>query len=75
MSNVWAMNRIIVDARLGFKVVQGFAITFGFARREELKEWAKMRLPKTPSLIDKVAGMESSTIGTNFEFVDETSSV
>ncbi|KAF2176763.1 hypothetical protein K469DRAFT_605911 [Zopfia rhizophila CBS 207.26] len=60
----------ILDGRLGFKIVQGFAITFGFAAEEELKEWAKMKLPKAQILMKKVAEMESTTIGTNFEFVD-----
>lgn len=62
--------RAILDGRLGFKIVQGFAITFGFAAREELKEWAQMKLPNAQSLKRKVAEMESTTIGMNFEFVD-----
>lgn len=62
------MNRAILDGRLGFKIMKGFAITFGFATEEELKEWAKMPLPKLQLLVEKVAEMESPTIGTNFEF-------
>lgn len=60
----------MLDGRLGFKILQGFAITFGFATEEELKEWAKMQLPKAQTLINKAAEMESPTIGMNFEFVD-----
>lgn len=63
-------HRAILDGRLGFKIVQGFAITFGFAAREELREWAKMKLPNAQSLKRKVAKMEGTTIRVNFEFVD-----
>jgi hypothetical protein len=41
---------------------------FGFADREELKEWGKMHLPNNQALKQKVAQMESSTIGVNFDF-------
>lgn len=50
--------------------MQGFAITFGFAAREELQEWARMSLPNAQSLKQKVAEMEGTTIGVNFEFVE-----
>ena len=49
----------------------GFTITLGFATNEELKVWAKMKLPKAQELIEKVAEMESATMGTNFEFRNE----
>lgn len=38
-------HRAILDGRLGFKIVQGFGIMFGFATWEELEEWAKMKPP------------------------------
>jgi hypothetical protein len=50
--------------------MQGFSITFGFAVEEELKEWAKMKLPNVKALTEKVAEMKSATIGLNFEFVE-----
>jgi hypothetical protein len=50
--------------------VQGFAITFGFAAREELREWAPMELPNAQSLKRKAAEMEGTTIGVNFAFVN-----
>ena len=64
------MGRAILDGRLGFEIIHGVSITFGFASEGELKEWAKMQLPNVKSLINKVAEMESATIGTNFEFLD-----
>ena len=64
-------DRAIVDGRLGFKIMAGFTITLGFATKEELKVWAKMKLPKAQELIEKVAEMESATMGTNFEFRNE----
>jgi len=43
---------------------------FGFAEREELEEWGKMHLPNNQNLKQKVAQMESTTIGVNFDFDD-----
>ena len=43
---------------------------FGFAEREELEEWGKMQLPNNQNLKQKVAQMESTTIGVNFDFDD-----
>lgn len=34
-------DRTIIDARLGFRIIRGLAINFGFATREELKEWSR----------------------------------
>ncbi|KAI9770957.1 MAG: hypothetical protein M1840_002661 [Geoglossum simile] len=59
---------VILDDRLGFTIVQGFAITFGFAVEEELNIYAKIRLPNLPGLKKRVASMTSKSIGTNFEF-------
>jgi hypothetical protein len=43
---------------------------FGFATQEELAEWDKMHLPNVENLRRKVAQIESTTIGVNFDFVD-----
>jgi len=43
---------------------------FGFATREELEQWDKMHLPNVENLKRKVAEMEGTTIGMNFDFVD-----
>jgi hypothetical protein len=61
-------HRAILDGALRFTTIQGKAIMFGFADREELKEWGKMHLPNNQALKQKVAQMESSTIGVNFDF-------
>jgi hypothetical protein len=63
-------TRAILDGRLGFTIVQGKVITFGFAVQEELEHWGKMHLPNVETLKQKVAGMEGTTIGVNFDFVD-----
>ena len=60
----------IVDARLGFKILQGLSITIGFATEVELRSWVKMTLPNSDRLKDKVALMSTPKIGTNFEFAD-----
>lgn len=60
----------IADARLGFKLLRGLTITIGFATESELRSWAKMTLPKSDRLKDKVALMDTPKIGTNFEFTD-----
>ena len=61
--------RTIIDARLGFTIIQGLAINFGFGTQEELKKWAPMRLPDLRNLRDIVASMRSETIGNSFQFV------
>ena len=60
--------RVILDARLGFEIRQGYAITFMFATDDVLAAWPKMILPNLRMLIEKVADMESPKIGVNFEF-------
>jgi len=62
----------ILDARLAFKTVKGFAIYFVFATRKELEGWPKKRFPRGDYLKGKAAEMESTTIGVNFTF-DESS--
>lgn len=48
---IFMCYRTMIDARLGFKIIQGLAINFGFATKEELKEWASMKLPEGQSRI------------------------
>ncbi|KAH0558659.1 hypothetical protein GP486_004690 [Trichoglossum hirsutum] len=59
---------VILDDRLGFTIVQGFAITFCFMVEEELNKWAKMKLPNSLSLKKIAISMTSEKIGMNFEF-------
>lgn len=61
---------VILDGALRFTIIQGRAITFGFAAREELEQWGKMHLPNVENLKRKVAEMEGTTVGVNFDFVD-----
>ncbi|KAJ5543904.1 hypothetical protein N7494_005183 [Penicillium frequentans] len=59
---------VILDARLAFEIKQGSATTFAFTTKSELATWAKMTLPKSHGLAQKVAEMESTGIGVNFAF-------
>ncbi|KAK3328704.1 hypothetical protein B0T19DRAFT_357440 [Cercophora scortea] len=61
---------VILDARLGFEIKQGYAITFLFAANEVLANWAKIILPHSEALEEKVSDMEkeSTKIGLNFTF-------
>lgn len=56
----------IFDSRLAFKSLNGFAIYFVFATREELQGWRKKKFPG--GLKQKALQMESPTIGLNFDF-------
>ncbi|KAH8708414.1 hypothetical protein GQ44DRAFT_777187 [Phaeosphaeriaceae sp. PMI808] len=58
----------ILDARLAFKNVKGFAIYFVFATKEELMGWRKKKFPGGEELEQKASQMESPTIGLNFAF-------
>ncbi|KAK4118164.1 hypothetical protein N657DRAFT_667302 [Parathielavia appendiculata] len=60
----------ILDARLGFEIKQGYAITFLFAVDEVIANWAKIVLPYSEALVGKVSemGRESKKIGLNFTF-------
>ncbi|KAK4132082.1 hypothetical protein BT67DRAFT_444200 [Trichocladium antarcticum] len=59
----------LLDARLAFNIIEGFAITFAFATQEELQTWSKMRIPRqTDRLAQKMAEMGSKHIGVNFAF-------
>lgn len=59
----------IIDARLGFKIIQGVTVIVGFAIEEEIKHWRKMMLPKEPALMQMIDGMKSERIGVNVEFI------
>lgn len=61
---------MILDARLGFQIEQGYAITFLFATDEVIANWAKMSLPYSKGLEQKVRDLEmlSAKIGLNFTF-------
>merc|ERR1712098_933154 len=52
----------IFDARIGFELKEGYAITFEFATADVIKNgiktWPKMVLPSSPELIQKVGDME-----------------
>lgn len=63
---------MILDARLGFQIEQGYAITFLFATDEVIANWAKMALPYSEGLEHKVRDLEmlSAKIGLNFTFED-----
>ncbi|KAJ5111751.1 hypothetical protein NUU61_001381 [Penicillium alfredii] len=61
---------VILDARLGFQIEKGYAITFLFATDEVIANWAKMTLPYSVGLEQKVKNLEilSANIGLNFKF-------
>jgi hypothetical protein len=51
-------RRTIFDARIGFELKEGYAITFKFATIDVVEHWPKMILPSSPELIQKVGDME-----------------
>ncbi|KAH6705875.1 hypothetical protein EV126DRAFT_178783 [Verticillium dahliae] len=59
---------IIADARLGFEIKEGYAITFLFATEEVVAKWAKIVLPNSEDLKRKVADMRRPNIDLNFDF-------
>ena len=61
--------RAVIDARLGFTVIEGIVINFGFATKEELKEWATMKLPNLPEFKTRIISMTRENIGNNFELI------
>lgn len=61
-------HRAILDARLAFKNLKGFAIYFVFATKEELESWPKKKFPGGQDLEQKASQMESPTVGLNFAF-------
>lgn len=66
-------RKVMVDARLGLELKQGYAITFVFATENVLNKWPPMFLPNLPELQQKVRNeMESPEIGVNFAFENTT---
>ena len=63
-------SRVILDARLGFQIKRGYAITFLYATDEALAKWKKIVLPYSAGLERRVADIEalSTKIGFNFTF-------
>jgi len=60
--------RAILDGRLSFKVLNGYAVTMVFAVQRRLDKFAKMILPGTPELRAQVDDMTTPKIGFNYEY-------
>lgn len=62
------LTSVILDARLGFQIKKGYAITFVFATDEVLAKWKKIVLPYSAGLERRVADIKASStkIGLNF---------
>ena len=62
--------RVIADARIGFHIIQGYAITFIFGTEDVVAKWVKMTLPYSEVLQEIVHRMQADTpnIGFNFMF-------
>ncbi|KAL8645781.1 MAG: hypothetical protein Q9210_006520 [Variospora velana] len=60
----------ISDARLAFTIVQGTAIILGFGVREEVEQWAKMKLPKSRELEEEVEAMKVEAIETGDIYIE-----
>ncbi|EWZ78676.1 hypothetical protein FOWG_17095 [Fusarium oxysporum f. sp. lycopersici MN25] len=61
---------VVFDARVCFEMKQGYTIAFMFATEDVLADWAKIYLPNSTILQDKVAQIEdiNPKIGHNFVF-------
>lgn len=55
-----------MDARLGFTIEIGKPIVFAFAIYDEIRIWAKMKLPI--SFQEKIEAVKSEHIGINVEY-------
>lgn len=64
------ISRSISDARLAFTIVQGTAIILGFGVREEVEQWAKMKLPKSRELEEEVEAMRVEAIETGDIYIE-----
>lgn len=64
-----------MDARLGFEIRNGYAVTFMFGTEDVVASWPKITLPNSAALVEKVEVMEhrSETIGLNIAFHEEES--
>jgi hypothetical protein len=60
-------RRTIFDARIGFEIKEGYAITFEFATIDVVENWPKMILPSSPELIQKVGDMERDLVNRKFQ--------
>jgi hypothetical protein len=59
--------RTIFDARIGFELKEGYAITFEFATIDVVEKWPKMMLPSSAELIQKVGDMERDLENRKFQ--------
>ncbi|KAJ3494997.1 hypothetical protein NLG97_g3709 [Lecanicillium saksenae] len=64
---------VIMDARLGFEIRTGYAITFMFGTEDVVASWPKIVLPNSAVLAKKIEIMEarSKRIGLNITFHEE----
>jgi len=60
--------RTVLDGRLCFKIVEGYAVTMVFAVPKRLGKFAKMILPDSSELKAQVRNMTTSKIGFNYEY-------
>lgn len=75
-------DRTIFDARVGFEIKEGYAITVEFVTIDVVEKWPKMILPSSEELIQKVKDMEKDLadrkfgkIQMNFAFRDPTGGI
>lgn len=60
----------ISDARLAFTIVQGTAIILMFGVREEVEQWARMKLLKFKELEKEVEAMKVEAIETGDIYIE-----
>lgn len=60
--------RSILDGRLSFKILDGYAVYMMFAVQRRLDKFAKMILPNAPEFRAQVNEMTTPKIGFNFEY-------
>jgi len=60
--------RLICDARLSWRRRKGYILFFVFATKEELARWPGKMYPMDDDMVQKVAQMQSPTIGVKFVF-------
>lgn len=63
------MYRVILDSRVDFEMMKGYAITFEFATDNITRDWPKLTVPA--NLEQKLASMQSETIGVNYKIALE----
>lgn len=69
-TRVLTVLRVILDARVGYEIKQGYVIVFEFAEHGIVDGWKKMMLPGIKALRDKVQQMQSEDISVNFAFIE-----